>query len=255
AAVAPADWATAHSAAGSEPPTATTPLAADDDRTPPPSWDPLGAAPFAWDLPEPEAKPAVEDRPKSGLTRATLGVAVLAVAAGAGARLAGVDWFTSGRIAAIALAVFGLGLIVDALCRRPSGRHATGLVPLALIAAAVTIVSTVGAHLTAPSGGVGDRTWTVTSQTDLAERYELSIGSSTLDLRQLKSLEADRTVEIRQGVGDVKVLLPDGVRVKPLCDVNVGDAKCPEGIVGGEPDGPVLTIDAHLNLGNMEMKR
>jgi len=47
----------------------------------PPSWDPLGAAPFAWDLPEPgPATPPAPPRRRLPVTLVTLGVALLAAA-------------------------------------------------------------------------------------------------------------------------------------------------------------------------------
>nr|HPK66493.1 S-layer homology domain-containing protein [Thermoanaerobaculia bacterium] len=44
----------------------------------PPAWDPLGAAPFAWDLPEPSPVPAPAPPRRSRVTPVTLAVALLA---------------------------------------------------------------------------------------------------------------------------------------------------------------------------------
>ena len=56
-----------------EPPGPATQLTAGQPGTPgvriPPGWDPLGAAPFAWDLPEPPA--LRQSRPAGGTARAT----------------------------------------------------------------------------------------------------------------------------------------------------------------------------------------
>ena len=60
-------------ATGAEP-AAGTPESA----TTPPAWDPLGAAPFAWDLPEPGPAPAPPPRPRSRVTAVTLALALLA---------------------------------------------------------------------------------------------------------------------------------------------------------------------------------
>ena len=67
------------------------------------------AAPFAWDLPEP-ATPE-QDSPDTGRspwTPMVLGVAILAAAGGIAANLAGAEWFSPLRIAALALAVIGV---------------------------------------------------------------------------------------------------------------------------------------------------
>src|SRR5699024_9266431 len=90
----------------------------------PPSWDPLGAAPFAWDLPEPGIHVAGEDKParRSRLTMITLGLALIAAAVAAGlSTLGGLVWLDATRIAAVALAVVAGGLIIGALTRRGHG--------------------------------------------------------------------------------------------------------------------------------------
>jgi len=69
-----------HRASLGEVPTAPIATDAPENRTFPPAWDPLGAAPFAWDLPEPGPAPQPQQprRPRSKLTPVTLGLALLA---------------------------------------------------------------------------------------------------------------------------------------------------------------------------------
>ena len=69
---------------------------ADEPRTTPPAWDPLGVAPFAWDLPDPT--PVVSERrcratgPGPGVIgRATIGIALVAGSIAAVGVFAG--WF------------------------------------------------------------------------------------------------------------------------------------------------------------------
>ncbi|WP_440714018.1 PspC domain-containing protein [Gordonia sp. FQ] len=228
------------------------------DGTVPPAWDPLGAAPFAWDLPEPTpaTAPVSPRGPRSPMTPITMGLAVLVAVGGAAAQLAGAHWFTVGRIASLSLMVIGLGLVVAGFLRRPEGRHASGLIPLGFLAAGIVVVSTLvsASGWSAPRGGVGDRNWSVSDQSELRDDYQLTVGSTTLDLRHLDRIDHDKTVTVKQGVGEIKVLLPENVRVRAQCDVGVGDVHCPPGVTGGG-DGPVLTIDAHVGMGNVEMKR
>ena len=90
----------------------------------PPTWDPLGAAPFAWDLPEPGIRISDEQpaKKKSRLTKITLGLAIIAAAVATGlAQLPGMTWLDTTRIAAIALAVVAGGLLIGALTRRGHG--------------------------------------------------------------------------------------------------------------------------------------
>ncbi|MFM9377870.1 PspC domain-containing protein [Gordonia sp. VNK21] len=229
----------------------------DDDL--PPSWDPLGTARFAWDLPEPPPPAPEPEQPRSALTPVTLGLAVLAAGGGTAANLLGADWFTVGRIAALSLAVIGAGLLVAGLQRRQPGRHASGLLPLGVLGAAVVIVATLlhSSGWALPGGGAGERTWKVSEAGQLADRYELTLGSSTLDLRDLGALDGDRTVTVEQGVGDVTILLPEKVRTRMECSSTVGDVDCPPGIRGRDADqnSPLLTIKAHSAIGSVEARR
>lgn len=237
---------------------ADTPLLIDSPPTPP-AWDPLGVAPFAWDLPEPpaQAPPPAPLTPRSPVTPVTTGLAVLVGVAGAALHWTGVDWFTTGRIASLILLVFGAGMVVAGLQRRPEGTHASGLVPLGMLTAAVVVVSSLvtSTGWSAPSGGIGERKWAPTEQSQLRDDYQLTVGNTILDLRGLEALDHDQTVNIKQGVGQVEVLLPEKVRVRAECSVGIGDFACPQGIVGGNDDGPVLTINARTGMGNVEMNK
>ena len=105
-----------------------------------------------------------------------LGVAILAAAGGIAANLAGAEWFSPLRIAALALAVIGVGLTASALRRRPAGAHATGLATIAVVLGAgvvlATAVDTQWQKL--PGGGVGERTWKPQSETDIRPEYSFT---------------------------------------------------------------------------------
>ena len=89
------------------------------DRTTPPAWDPLGAAPFAWDLPEIDltpASPAPTRRAASPvIARGIGGLAVLVVAASVLGIVAG--WWNPAwaMISGAALAIVAVGLFVQAV--------------------------------------------------------------------------------------------------------------------------------------------
>ena len=142
-----------------EPGTAGAPDPA--ERSGPPAWDPLGAAPFAWDLPTPA--PAEPASPRSPFTPVVLGLALLAAGSvgllsllgvpGPGATSISATW-----IWAAALAVVGAGLVVGAFRRR--GRW---LIAAAIPLALVTLGSAVGPPGPGPmtgasrtESGVGD---------------------------------------------------------------------------------------------------
>ncbi|MGV9792126.1 PspC domain-containing protein [Gordonia sp. NPDC003422] len=226
--------------------------------TTPPAWDPLGAASFAWDLPEP-ATPVYEpprDR-RSPLTLVVLGIAVIVGAAGTAAHQAGIDWFTPGRVLSLALAVVGAGLIYAGLRRRSSGRHSTGLVPIAIILGVATVVTTAAAGFSGfPEGGVGDRDWKPLTENDIKPEYTLGMGAMVLDLREVE-LTSDRSVELRSGMGEITVKVGPDMNVRAECSTGLGDYHCPEGLDGGGDGtaGPVLTIDAHSGMGKVEVVR
>lgn len=241
----------------------SVPSGTDLDRTPP-AWDPLGTARFAWDLPEPTTPqpPAPLPQRRSPLGLIVIGLAVIVGAIGAALHQAGITWFSVGHIAALALAVVGGGLIVGGLTRRESGRHASGLVPVAMaLGAAVVIVTTLvnhsaGGSFTVPAGGVGERNWKPLSENDIRGDYTLSAGQLTLDLRSV-NLTSDRTVNLRNGAGEINIKVPANMNIRTNCSSTMGEFNCPEGLSGGNDgtSGPVLTINAHTSMGQVEVTR
>lgn len=218
----------------------------------PPSWDPLGAAPFAWDLPEPGAAPEPTPGParrRSRLTTITLGMALIAVAVSTGLSvLADITWLDSTRIAAIALAVVAGGLLVGAVTRRGHGL----LVVAGPLAGFVLLASLVQV----PAGGwenSGDLEVRITEPAQLATPVDHELGNVTVDLRQLE-LDRDRSYAITNEVGEVRVLLPAGLSVEATCATEIGEVDCPSS-PGGDPAGPVLTLDVRNELGSVRVTR
>ncbi|MFQ6393107.1 PspC domain-containing protein [Nocardia sp. KC 131] len=234
--------------------TTSTPTHAPLDGRTPPSWDPLGVAPLAWDLPEPTPAGTIvappPKRPRSRLTPMVLGLAILAAAGAGAAAASGADWMTPGRIAAVALAVIGIGMVLGAFLRRGYGL----LVVTAPLAGFVVLASLIG-PIEFDSATMGDRTWAPTAITDLDSTYEMTMGSGTLDLRSL-NLTENRSVELSVHVGDARVLLPAGMTVRAECIVNLGDVNCPTGITGpNTPGAPVLDLKVNVRAGNVEVHR
>ncbi|GAB19732.1 hypothetical protein GOEFS_094_00310 [Gordonia effusa NBRC 100432] len=220
----------------------------------PPAWDPLGTARFAWDLPEPapRAELATQTKQRSPVTLVTVGVAVLTATGASAAALADVEWFTPARIASLTLAVLGIGLVIGGL-RRTTGKHAPGLVPLAILAMAAVIGLSSSAGISVPSGGVGERVWAPTSENGLDESYTLSVGSQTLDLRSV-TLTKDRKVNVHTGIGEIIIRVPTAMSVKSTCEAGVGSVQCPTGL-SGPANRPVLQLNAHTGMGQVRMIR
>lgn len=91
---------------------------------------------------------------------------------------------------------------------------------------------------------------------DIRDEYSLSIGSGQLDLTAV-DLTEDKKVVVDLGVGEFKIIAPEGMNLRTTCDAAIGEAKCPDGLDGGTDGtaGPVLTIDADTTLGNVEVIR
>ncbi|MFD3706296.1 PspC domain-containing protein [Nocardia sp. NPDC058658] len=221
----------------------------------PNGWDPLAVAPLAWELPEaapqflPAAPPAPK-RPRSRLTPVTIGLAILAAAVAGAAAASGVEWMTPARIAAFALAVVGIGLVVGAFLRRGYGL----LVLTAPLAGFVVLASLIG-PIDFDSGTMGDHTWTPVATTELQPRYEVNMGSGTLDLREMNLTES-RSVEVSVNMGEAVVLLPDNMTVKTSCEVNMGESRCDEGLSGpNTPNTPVLDLRVDVQMGEVTVTR
>lgn len=215
----------------------------------PPAWDPLRTAPFAWDLPEPPARPDPSRAvaPRSRLTTVFLGLALLTAAGATAIAIAGdVAWLTPSRIAAAALAIVGLGLVIGAFLRTGHGL----LIAAAPLAGFVILSSLVGPLNT--DGGVGGRDFRPATVAELRTEYRVGVGEVKLDLRDVL-LDEDRTVDASTGIGRVEVIVPEGMNIRVSCNTDIGDTDClPDQQAGASP---LLTINAHSNIGEVVVGR
>ncbi|WP_258905028.1 PspC domain-containing protein [Actinokineospora sp. UTMC 2448] len=243
-------------------------LADQTPRTTPPEWDPLGAAPFAWDLPEPSRpepeaeRPVPAKRSKAGLV--TVGVSLLAVG---GLVLAGPtlgDWVSVPHVIGVVLGIVGVGMFLGSF--RRGGRGLIGLAaPLAALGIAMTVVWPDGFE----GGGMGDLRAQPTTLAQVQPEYVRNVGSVELDLTALT--EKTGTVKTRAAidVGDVTVVVPATADVVVRCEAGLGDVRClTEGRGGSSPmvdvtdygpDGPGgLRIELHAEAtgpGSVEVTR
>lgn len=218
----------------------------------PPSWDPLGAAPFAWDLPDPGAagRPAPRPRgPRSRLTTVTLGLAIIAAAVATGVSvLLNVPWIDAPVVAAIALAVVAGGLLVGAVTRRGHG--------LLVVAGPLAGFVLLSSLVQVPEGGweaVGEKRVEISEADQLAAPVVHELGSIVVDMRALE-LDADRTFSISNNVGAVRVQLPEDLHVDLTCRADIGSVACPDP-VADPAAGPVLTLDVATDVGSVTVTR
>ncbi|MGH3823410.1 MAG: PspC domain-containing protein, partial [Pseudonocardiaceae bacterium] len=183
----------------------------------PPAWDPLGAAPFAWDLPEPSAppEPTTPPRARSKITPITLGLALLA----GGIALAFAPALAPAQVAAMLLGVVGLGLVVGSFLQGGRGLILVAL-PLALLTWALSAAPS-------PDLTPGNRHWDAVTAAQVQPRYAVNVGNGYLDLSRLQLTEG-QTVNTRLdvGVGQTHVLLPPNVDAEVSCRSQFGDVYC-----------------------------
>jgi phage shock protein PspC (stress-responsive transcriptional regulator) len=249
--------------AATEPATAATAATAPPatgratDQHAPPAWDPLGAAPFAWDLPEPAAPPVPAEPPqglRSKVTAITLGLALLT----GGIAVAFTPGLSAAGIAALLLGVVGLGLVVGAFMQ--SGR---GLILVAIPLALLTWVL----HA-APAAGVkvGGGYWDPVTAAELQPNYAVTLGNGRLDLTGLR-LTPGQTVRtsVNVGIGETHVYLPPNVDAQVGCQTQVGQVDClgqtssdrvdvtDNGLDG--PGGGKVILNVHSGIGEIHVER
>lgn len=238
----------------------------------PPAWDPLGAAPFAWDLPEPGPEPAAPPEPRSPLTPVTLAVALIVAGMVGVLALTAPGAVPASAVPGAALAVVGIGLVIGAFRRR--GRW---LIPFAALLAAATAVTGLLNAALGPDGwalrdGIGPISAAPASVAALAPEYRRGTGTIDLDLTRL-DLSADpaagpvRTA-VSVGAGGVSVIVPRDADVVVRGAAGFGDVTVDGRSESGQnvrldvsdpgPDGPggrVLELDLRAETGYVEVQR
>jgi phage shock protein PspC (stress-responsive transcriptional regulator) len=237
----------------------------------PPAWDPLGAAPFAWDLPEPGPAPApAPERRRSRVTPVTLAVALLAGGVTALVLLAAGGLADLPVLLGVVLTVLGGGLVVGAFTR--SGR---GLIPFALLVGALTW-GALAAPLDRFAGGPPeDLRIAPTTAAALAPQYALSVGSVEMDLSGMDLAVPPGApvtpvqTRVDAGMGSVEIQLPRDADVRFTGSAGMGsiefDDQTSDGPgatltvndlgADGRPSGRPLVLDVHAGMGSVEVHR
>ncbi len=204
----------------------------------PPAWDPLGAAPFAWDLPEPQpAAHEPEPEPPAPRHKSRIGLATFGITVATGATLFATNAFPPHVSVGILAGIVGLGMIAGAFLG--GGR---GLIALAAALCCFGAVLSVS-HVQNLHDIGGDLNYTPTSIGAVQPSYQGGVGDLTLDLTQLPNSGTVRT-SVSVGTGDVRVMLPPNADVVATCHSPVGNVNC----LGQHESGPDnSTIHASQN--------
>jgi hypothetical protein len=175
--------------------------------------------PTAGGWPEPPPQTRIEQR------RATPAIGTLLL--GGVIILVGILWLLEiagaidspwGAVLPGSLIIIGVALVLDSR----SGSHPGLITAGALIAVVLAVSSMVQIPL---SGEVGDRTYQPMTVTDLRERYDLMVGTQTVDLRTIDFPAGVTRIEARTGIGELIVHVPQGVAVEATWRVGIGDAE------------------------------
>ncbi|QGK71456.1 PspC domain-containing protein [Allosaccharopolyspora coralli] len=230
------------------------------ERRDPPAWDPLGAAPFAWDLPEPgapEPEPEPEPPVRRSVTLVTVGLAMLAGGVGFAVGMA------PAAALATALGVLGLGMVAGAFLR--GGRGLIGFaVPVAVLAVAFSLLPT------GPWRGVSDTVVEPTTVQEVRPSYEASVGNIELHLDGLPLSPdgAPLRTSANVGLGNISVYVPENVDLQVTCSADRGHVDCLGSERGGRdlresaedlgadgPGGGRMNLELEVGTGNVEVHR
>jgi len=196
-----------------------------------------------------------------------------------------------GIIGGVSLAILGVGMLVGTRYGRARWLVIPAI-PLAFITfATVTAGNWVQQNpnwdrwTAAASDGswggltIGERTWTVTpdDRADSPLEFRLTAGDATLDLTPLageQSGPARQRIEIDAGVGlgQLRVIVPDGVLLDLTATVEAGqidlpgqdplegenlsvDTTVPSSAEGQDAPATIVTLDAAIGAGNLEVLR
>jgi len=227
-------------------------------RSTPPAWDPLGVAPFAWDLPEPTPLPQPSPpAARTVMSRVTMGATLLVGGITAAGVFAGWWMLTWAQVAAIALGVLGLGLLFSALRGRGFSLIGPGVF-LSLVTLALAITGVSG------TTGYGAATYHPTNA-QLLSSYSANAGELRLDLSAVTiPKDVVKTVDVDVKGGHAMVVVPAGMNVNAVCEAQVGHTDClghiSDGVrgqstnsVGHDPDTGTLNLNVKVNAGFAEV--
>jgi hypothetical protein len=163
------------------------------------------------------------------------------------------DVFLPGGLIAI-----GVILVVNA---RTGASH-RGMIALGVV---LTVLLSMGTITALPvGGGIGERTEHPATAEQAAEEFELGIGQLTVDLTELPVAAAGTEavlVRARLGIGELVVIVPEGVAVRVEAKAGLGAVKVFDQEEGGldvdlvsEPAGAAPALDLRLSVGIGEVR-
>lgn len=144
------------------------------------------------------------------------------------------------------IAIVGLVVLLVTGEGRPRKLAIAGLsVIVVLVVAAAIAIATAFAWFDVSLGdGVGDHSYAPVTLADVKPQYKLGIGNLTVDV---SSIEGPATVTASVGIGELRVIVPNGVPVAVDAKVKAGSISA----LGREDDGRnarVLTVGGRMHV-------
>jgi phage shock protein PspC (stress-responsive transcriptional regulator) len=225
-------------------------------------------------------RPPKSRRPNAAshrITRLTLGLAILAVAAVVVVgQIVDADGGDTTVVAmAAGLATIGVGAVVAGARGRKSGGLAPIGVLLAIALAIAGAAATSGIRVNDHVSVLGDRDWHPTTAVQAEREYNLGVGDATLwltDPRIVSTKTGIRPIEplAQVGAGTLTVVVPDGVASRVTVEIGGGVLERPDGSTrrfnddGGDdqpetlyvgPSGaPVFSVTARMGFGEVVVR-
>jgi hypothetical protein len=162
-------------------------------------------------------------------------------------------------------ALIAVGVILFVNAR--TGASQGGMIALGVV---LTVLLFLGSAVDFPiAGGVGDRSVHPATLEQAADGFELGIGKLTVDLTSLPAsdhtLAEPTVVKARVGIGQLLVIVPEGVPVRVNGKASLGSVRIFDRESGGidvdvttEPEGggaPVLDLRLSVGLGEVRVER
>lgn len=162
-------------------------------------------------------------------------------------------------VLAIATILVGVSLMILAP-RRPHG----GLIAFGIILALIGLLSAI-TPVRGFVGGIGERSYGVTTVTELRPEYNLSMGSMTIDLRDMVEVSTPSRFRASVGLGELIIRLPSDLPVQVEGRAGIGEVQLINTSQGGigvnhdftspdfQPGAAGLVIEVEVGIGKVEV--
>ena len=215
-----------------------------------------------WTQPVPPVGPPPAPRPRSILFAVTLSCILIALGALGAADASGAS-VRNGAYPALALAVVGAGLVAGAWFGRSRGLIIAGLV-LAVMTAGAVGADRIGRF----SGDAVDITLRPATVAEMPTSADYAVGNATFDLTNVEFSDAEASMKLSIGAGEIIVIVPRDVDVTVNASMGVGEVQLFSDSSGGPgvdrtvtdlggdgPGGGSLDLTLDAGVGNLEVRR